>query len=175
MKQNRKIGYSEETRQFLHGNRADYCVYGDGTITRTWKRSMIEEKVAVYTKHGKAYVKCDRRDMVLKHIVAAAFLPEYRKGAAVVCIDHDEMNCAVDNLCVMTAKHLGRLTGHKARSEAVIVLDKRTGEIKNYRSIRRAAVGLCCSYQTMLDYINGKVKNSVLNDYQIKKIREVKK
>lgn len=100
---------------------------------------------------------------------------EVAQVLGVVCIDRDEMNCAADNLCVMTAKRLGRLTGHKARGEAVVVRDKRTGEIKKYRSIRRAAVGLCCSYQTMLDYMNGKVKNSVLNDYQIKKIREVKK
>ena len=170
MRQSRNVGFSDETRQFLHGERADYCVYGDGTITRTWKKSMIEEKVAVYLRRGKAYVKCGGREMVLKHIVAAAFLPEYRKGASVVCIDRDEMNCAVDNLCVMTKKHLGRLTGHKATSEAVAVRDKRTGEIKKYRSVRRAAVALCCSYQTVLDYMNGKVKNSVLSDYQIKKL-----
>ena len=44
MKQSRNVGFSEETRQFLHGARADYCIYGDGTITRTWKKSLIEEK-----------------------------------------------------------------------------------------------------------------------------------
>lgn len=170
MKQSRNVGFSEETRQFLHGARADYCIYGDGTITRTWKKSLIEEKVKIYMHHGKAVAKCGNRELIVKHIVAAAFLPGYKKGASVVCIDGNERNVAAENICIVKKEQLGRLTGHKSRSQAITVKNLSTGEIKKYRSVRRCALALNCSYQTVLDYVSGKVKNSVLSGYKIKAV-----
>lgn len=170
MKQSRNIGFYDETRQFYHGKRADYCVYSDGRVTRTWKKSMVEELVSVYLRRGKAIVKCSNKEFVLKHIVAAAFLPEYRKGASVICIDQNELNCSVDNLCVMSARQLGRLAGRKTKSWKVIVTDLRTGKTKKFRSVREAAKALHCSYQTVLDFMKGKYKNSCLGDYEIKRI-----
>ena len=169
MRQSQHIGFYDETRQFYHGERADYCVYADGRVTRTWKKSMVEELVKVYMNQGKARVKCGQKEFVLKHVVAAAFLPEYRKGASVVCVDGDELNCSVDNLCVMSARQLGRLTGHKSKSHAVTVKDLSTGKVERYRSVKEAAKSLYCSFQTVLDYMEGKAKKSILSGYEIKR------
>lgn len=174
MRQSRNIGYYEETQQFHHGKRADYCVYADGRVTRTWKKSMVEELVKVYLNKGKAKMKCGQKEFVLKHIVAAAFLPEYRTGAAVICIDRNELNCSVDNLCVVGKRQLGRLTGHKSKSHKVTVEDLNTGEVKKYRSVREAAKSLHCSYQTVLDYMNGKIKKSCLCGYKIKRMESTR-
>ncbi len=170
MRQSRNIGFCEDTKQFHHGKSADYCVYADGRVTRTWKKSMTEELVSVYLNKGKAKIKCGQKEFILKHVVAAAFLPEYRKGAAVICIDRNELNCHVDNLCVLGKKQLGRLTGHKAKSFKVTVEDLSTGKAQKYRSVREAAKSLHCSYQTVLDYMNGRAKNSCLRGYEIKRL-----
>lgn len=175
MRQSRNIGFYDETRQFYHGKRADYCVYSDGRVTRTWKKSMVEELVSVYLNKGKAKLTCGNKEFVLKHVVAAAFLPEYRKGAAVICIDRNELNCSVDNLCVMNSKQLGKLTGHMAKAYVVNVTDLRTGKTKRFRSVREAAKALYCSCQTVLDYMKGKIKKGILSDYEIKRIAHTSK
>lgn len=169
MKQSRSIGYYEYTKQFYHSERADFCVYADGRVTRTWKKSMVEELVQVYMRRGKAMLKCGQKTFILKHVVAEAFIPEYRKGASVVCIDRNELNCSVDNLCVMSSRQLGRLTGHMAKSWKITVKELSTGKTQKFRSVREAAKSLNCSYQTLLDYMKGKVKNSCLCGYEIKR------
>ncbi len=172
MKQSRNIGYCEETRQFYHSERADFCVYADGRVTRTWKKSQIEELVKVYLKRGKASLKCGQKEFIRKHVVAAAFLPGYKKGANVICVDGDELNCAVDNLCVMSKQQLGRLTGYKAKSYAVAVKEPNTGRVTRFRSVRDAAKSLHCSYQTVLDHMKGKWRNGCLCGYVIERIKD---
>ena len=100
MRQSRSIPFSLETYQFFHGKRADYCVYANGIITRTWKKSMIEEIVKPYMHKGNLTVKVSGKNLIVKHVVASAFLSDYSKGCSVVCIDSDETNCREDNLCV---------------------------------------------------------------------------
>lgn len=159
-----------ESRQFYHGPRADYCVYESGLVTRTYKHGLKEFKVAVFMRRGKAAVKCGQKEFILKHLVASQFIPEYKKGMAVVCVDGDEFNCCVENLCVIGKSQLGRLTGWKSTSQPVKVENKTTGEVQTYRSIREAAKKLNCSYQTVLDYLKGTYKNSCLTDFSITKV-----
>lgn len=165
---------TENSTQFYHGPRADYCVYDSGLVTRTYKKSIREVKVAVYMRRGKAAVKCGQKEFILKHLVASKFIPEYKKGMSVVCVDGDEMNCGVENLCVIGAAQLGRLTGWRATSQAIKVKDKTTGEVKTFRSVREAAKSLNCSYQTVLDYLKGTYKNSCLTNFKITKVAGAK-
>lgn len=168
MRNKQMIHPSDDTRQFLHGKRADYCVYGDGTITRTWKKSWIEEVVKPYLKRGKLTVKCGGKEFIVKHLVAWAFLPEYKKGLSVVCVDSNERNCAIDNICVISAKQLGRITGGtNKKCKKMFVSNSVTGRTFRANSARAAAKEMNCSYQTLLDYIAGKSKNSVLSDYRV--------
>lgn len=162
MRQSRNVGFSLETYQFCHGERADYCVYANGTITRTWKKSMVEEVVKAFMHKGRLTVKISGKHLPVKHVVAAAFIPSYRKGISVVCADGDETNCNVDNLCVISKRALGRITGWKAKAQRVAI-HLPDGSHKAYRSVREAAKALNCSYQTLLDYMAGNVKKSVLD------------
>ena len=43
-------------------------------------------------------------------------------------------------------------------------------ETRQFLHGARCALALNCSYQTVLDYISGKVKNSVLSGYKIKAV-----
>lgn len=166
MRQSRVIGFQVKTKQFHHGNRADFCVYADGTITRTWKKSMVEEKVKPFISHGKLTVKCGGRQFIVKHLVASAFLKDYQKGASVICVDGNNWNCCEENLCVVPKKMLGRITGWKARSQGILIKKENEKNFRAYRSIREAAKALNCSYQTLIDYINSKNKHSILEGVQ---------
>ena len=59
-------------------------------------------------------------------------------------------------------REVARITGPMSRSQAVVVQDKGR-KPKEYSSIRKAAKALYVSYQTLLDYLTGKYKSSVLN------------
>ena len=168
MKNKSIVGYSIETRQFLHGKRADYCIYGDGSVTRTWKVSMVEERVRPYMHKGKLMVKCGQQEFTVKHLVAWAFLENYEKGDCIICVDRDERNCAVENLCVMKSRQLGKLTGHLSRSCPVFVRNNESGQEVRYRSVREGAKALHCSYQTLFNYIKKEYKNSCLSKYTVK-------
>lgn len=170
MRQSRNIPFCLETYQFFHGERADYCVYANGTITRTWKKSMIEEIVKPYMHKGKLTVHVSGKNFIVKHVVAAAFLPNYRKGCSVVCVDRDETNCGEDNLCVISKRALGRITGWMSKSQKIEILRPGERAYKKYRSIREAAKSLNCSYQTLLDYVNKKNKSSVLDGIKVRVI-----
>ena len=165
---------TENSTQFYHGPRADYCVYDSGLVTRTYKKSIREVRVAVYMRRGKACVKCGQKEFILKHLVASKFLPDYKKGMPVICVDGDEMNCNVENLCIMSNAQLGRLTGWQATAQAIKVKNKTTGKVKTFRSVREAAKSLNCSYQTVLDYLKGTYKNSCLTDFKITKVNNAR-
>lgn len=169
MKTCRSIRASDYTQQFFHGKRADYCVYGNGTVTRTWRKSWIEEIVTPYLSKGKLTVKCGGKEFIVKHLVAQAFLPDYQKGLSVVCVDGNEKNCDMENLCVINKTALGRITGGKTRkAKKIYVRNIETNEHFTADSVRAAAKKMSCSYQTLLDYIAGKVKKSVLSNYEVR-------
>lgn len=146
------------------GKKYIYKIGTDGTIIKAGRKTYKESMATPYLKHGKLTVKVNNREFVLKHLVAKAFIKSYKKGLSVIHKDGNFRNCAADNLIVMTKQELGRLTGGESRRQAVVV----DGE-KHY-SIRAAAKALHCSYQTLLDYMDGKVKNSVLNGTKVRKL-----
>lgn len=56
----------------------------------------------------------------------------------------------------------GKTTGElNSKCKAVIVQERGKPAIR-YKSVRKAAKALYCSYQTLLDYLEGKSKRSVL-------------
>jgi len=97
----------------------------------------------------------------LKNLVAKHFVKGYRVGDFVECIDGNPFNCKVANLRIYTHSEHGKRTGWQSRSQAVVV-----GDVE-YRSVREAAKALHVSYQTLLDYMGGKVKHSVIRDIPI--------
>ena len=147
---------------FLRGKVYDYCVYENGKVTRTAKRSLKEIHVAVYLNKGRATIKAGQKEFALKHIVAQCFIKKYKKGLCVICCDGNELNCAVKNLLVCDKRFLGKRTGYLGRAKKIEINGVQ------YRSVREGAKALFCSHQTLLDYINRKNKNSVLKGVKVR-------
>lgn len=146
-----------------------FSVSEDGKVLRTNKKTYNEVIVPPFYKKGKtAAVKVNGKEQLIKHLVAAAFLVGYESGMGIFHKDGCEKNCSADNLVLVSRSDLGRMTGAMMqRRTPVKLLNLATAEVCTYASIREAARSLFCSYQTVIDYINGRVKNSALKNYKI--------
>lgn len=125
--------------------------------TRTGKKKIlkkcIHQGLVRVSIHG-------LRHPMLKRLVWKIVHGDLADDWLVECIDGDETNCNYLNLRIISKTDSAKISGPKSRSRAVIV---QQGEMtSHYRSVREAAKGLFVSYQTLLDYLDGKVKCSVL-------------
>ncbi len=154
-------------------NRHKYYVSNMGYVLSVSSKSYKERKLTGYIKQGRVnapyVIKLGTKEKCIKHLVAQAFIPGY-KGADsnVLHKDGNKLNCRVDNLIVVTKSQVAKITGPQSRAQKIIVTDCK-GDETVYSSIRKAANNLNCSYQTLLDYINGRYKKSVLDGYKIRK------
>lgn len=154
--------------------RHKYYVSNQGYVLSVSSKSYKERKLSGYKKQGRKnapyVIKLGDKEKCIKHLVAQAFIPEY-KGADsnVLHKDGDKRNCRADNLIVVPKSQVAKITGPQSRSQRIIVTDCQGNETI-YSSIRKAADTLNCSYQTLLDYINGRYKKTVLDGYVVRKI-----
>ena len=160
----------KECRIFYETQRAIYCAYDNGSITRTWKGNKHEEECKVYLNKNNAFVKAGQKNIIVKHLMAELFIKGYKKGMPVLCADKNELNCSVDNLIICTKRQLGKETGHLSHKNHQLRVTFPNGKVKTYNSVRKASNELYCSYQTIIDYMNGKSINSILSGYKIKRI-----
>lgn len=135
-----------------------YYVHTSGIVAVRYKHGK-ERILTPYLHNGKLCVKVDKLRPI-KHLVAAAALSGYRKGMPVIQRDRNPLNCDYKNLVLIPPEKLGAVTGHLA-GKAKPVRAYVEGSWKTFRSVRQCAIAIHCSYQTVLDYINGAVKNSV--------------
>ena len=138
-----------------------YSVREDGAVIKTSKIRFKESRARPYIRRGMAAVKINNRDYTLKNLVAEHFIEEYKKGDYVEAADGDPFNCAVGNLRIYTQKEHGERTGFRSRSHKIIA------DGVEYRSVRECARALFVSYQTVLDFLGGKSKKSVLQGVEI--------
>jgi len=142
-----------------------YYIHTSGIVAvkgKTGKEWMLQR----YMHRKDLACKIDNKMIKVKNLVAAAVFQSYKKGKPVICKDRNSENCDYKNLVVLDNRSLGKLTGHLSRSQKVLVITP-DGDRELHRSVRAAGKALNCSYQTVLDYISGKVKNSVLSGYVI--------
>lgn len=152
-------------KPLTHGKMYVYKIGNDGTVIKCSKKLYRESTSTPYIKDGKMAVKINGKEYYVKHLVAKAFIDGYKKGAPIIHKDGNPKNCSIDNLMLITKTELGRITGGDSRRKAVIVNGT------EYYSVRECAKHLYCSYQTVLDYLAGKVKSSVLDGMEIKYAR----
>jgi hypothetical protein len=112
------------------------------------------------------FVKVDKERMA-KKVVANAFVDNPNNWTCVMQIDGNWKNVRADNLKWVSASQYGKMTGHLSKSKPVKVIDKYKN-VKEYRSVRQCAKELGVSYQTILDYLNKKVKKPMFNVKWIK-------
>lgn len=169
MKNSFHTGNDVETLTFHKGKRAWYCVYANGIVTRTWLKSLREEKIPIYfhRRDKKAYFGADGKQYVLKHVVAKAFLPGYEKGTSVIVRDGNELNCSVENLKILSKREFSKYKSDYSKTSVRIKVISPSGTQTVYLSIRSAAEQLFCSCRTLQRYLKGKTQRSVLSDYRI--------
>ncbi len=75
-----------------------YCVYDNGSVTKTSKRTLYESSVKRENVNGIMKVRIDGKYITVKRLVAMSFCPHYKKGNVIVCKDEDERNLDIANL-----------------------------------------------------------------------------
>lgn len=151
-----------------------YYVSNQGYVLSVSSKSYKERRLTGYVKQGRKnapyIIKLDGKEKCIKHLVAQAFMPDYKGDKSVILHkDGNKKNCRVDNLIVVSKRQVNQITGALSTSQKVVVTDKQGIETV-YSSIRKAAIALNCSYQTLLDYMKGRYKSSVLDGYRIVKV-----
>ncbi len=109
-------------------------------------------------------VKIGKIEQPLARLVAILFVPRTADKNVVYIKDNKYKHIYADNLEWVTSEECGQRTGYSpSRSRPVVELDNKGNVIKEFRSARDAGKKLFLSYQTVLDYCNGKVKNPICN------------
>lgn len=153
--------YEHHSRLIYENRSWLYYAHSKGYIYKILKSDNTKIKKLGYLKNGILVVKINGKEKNVKTIIAAKFMRDYKPGICVGCKDKNESNLNVENLYLYTYIMHGKLTGYKSRTKKIIVSE--AGESKVYRSVRSCAKALGVSYQTLLDYLSGKYKNSVLD------------
>ena len=151
-----------------------YYVSNQGYVLSVSSKSYKERRLTGHVKQGRKNapytIRIGGKDKSIKHLVAQAFMPDYKGlDSNILHKDGNKKNCHVDNLIIVPKKQVCKITGPLSRSQKVVVTDKHGTETV-YSSIRKAAIALNCSYQTLLDYMKGRYKSSVLDGYKIVKV-----
>lgn len=123
---------------------------------------------ARYDKHGQKNrimyeIKISDKTISASRIVAELFVNKPSELHNVIeIINGNPKDIRAENLRWITKHEMATNTGYSPKRSKPVMLKKQDEE-KIYRSARSAAKDLNLSYQTVLDYCNGKVKKPVLN------------
>lgn len=151
-----KEKYEDEAWLNLSGTKNKYLISNYGRVKRIYKTS--ERLLLPYQRKGRGnlFVKIDGREIKVGHLVAEVFLRKWGSDERVVRKNGIVTDDYVGNLEIITTEELGKRTGFKSKSMAVVQIDAETGEVVNeYRSAREAARNYFLSYQVILDRCNG--------------------
>lgn len=143
-----------------------YSVSDFGRVMRTAKKSYKENVANLYVHKGVQCVKINRKEYRVKKLVLKIHSKDYQEGIGIIHKDGDLTNCKLTNLQMITKQELGALTGGLTKKSQKVICN---GQI--FSSERKCAKHLFCSYQALNDYLNGKVKNSVLSEHKIRRIK----
>lgn len=115
-----------------------------------------------FRKHNLFLVKIKDKDFNCARLVANAFIKKLSSEERVYHKNKFEWDNHYSNLKIVTLKELGKLTGYISKSKRVVEVKK--GEIvRTWLSARKCAKDLYVSYQTIMDYCNGKVDKPMFN------------
>ncbi len=110
-----------------------------------------------FRKQNLFIVKIKDKDMNCARLVANASIKPLSRKDRVYHKNGLEFDNHYKNLKIVTLKELGKLTGYISKSQRVVQIEKQE-IIKEWPSARKAAKELFVSYQTVMDYCNGKVQ-----------------
>ncbi len=156
--------YEHYQKLICENSKFYYYASSKGYISRVDKTTHRERIQTPYMHHNRLRVKVSSKDYNLAALIAKTFMRDYKDKCCVGYKDGNITNCSIDNLFLYSYSDHGRKTGYLSRSHPVIVHEFKKEPVR-YRSVREAAKALYCSYQTLLDYLKGASKHSVLKKY----------
>lgn len=134
-----------------------YYIHTSGVVCVRYKNGK-ERKLEGFVKDDDLYVKIENKAVKVKSLVAREMCPKYNSQQySVVLKDGNPKNCDWYNIEIFTKQELGKKTGILAGKNKKVSING-----KVYESVRVAAKELFVSYQTLLDYLSGKVNKSVI-------------
>lgn len=153
-------------KRWIPGYENKYFATESGRIFRHSKNGKHRE-LKGYQKRTNYVVKLTIDDKTKEHafnrIIWQTFNGEIPKGYVVDRKIKNLRNNQLSNLeCVSRAKS-GERTGGMSKSKPVEMLDENGEVIDWWKSARKAAIDLHCSYQTIMDICNKKVKKPMFN------------
>ena len=156
------MSYEHYSYKIHESDRAIWYADTRGFILKKYKISGKYTLLKGYIKDGFRVVKINSKECRFARVIAKTFMKEYHDDLLIGYKDNNKKNCSLDNLYLYTRRLHGKKTGYLSKSVPVIISDKKKGSVE-FRSVRQAAKSLYVSYQTLLDYLAGRVDHSVLN------------
>jgi hypothetical protein len=159
------LDYALEYDQvWIKGYEGKYIVSKQGQVFRLTKKGELVESKG-WISNGKYLIKLSKngktKEISKAVTVWQAFMGEIPKGHLVVRKNGVREDVYLQNLKLLTCQENGKLTGGTARSKEVVLIDELGDEVNSWKSARRAAKELYCSYQTISDICNKKRKDPV--------------
>ena len=149
---------------WIPGYEGKYYADINGSIWRV-RKTVPDTEMTGYIKKDKYIVKLTQSGKsvdVSKHqLIWISFNGKIPDGWIVVRKNGIIKDVYLQNLALRTKIEHGRLTGPRSRSKEVVQLDNDEKEVNSWRSARRAARDLYCSYQTVMDICNNKRKKPI--------------
>lgn len=143
----------------IHPTQPNYYVSDTGVI---WNARLGKEVAQFQKNNGHWVVKVvydgKSKEVKVSRLVAETWL-NLKNGQSVAHKNRNKKNNDISNLIVTSKSSLGKATGHLSKAKKVALYIDGI-QAKVYRSIRQAALDNGVSYQTINDYLEGKVKKS---------------
>lgn len=126
-------------------------------------------KIKVSEKHpGVVCCYINRKEKTLKHLVAKAFIKDYKDTDVIEHYDNDIFNCSVENLKLVSINE--HMKERNEKNKAIPVgLYINNELVQEFASYRHAAASLHIKDVTVMRYVKGQVKHKL---YDLRKLEE---
>jgi hypothetical protein len=165
-------------QKWIPGFEGIYYADINGKIWRVSK-TVKDSEVTGSVVRGKYIVKLrkDNKSYGLKkqQLIWKSFNGDIPKGYIVVRKNGITKDTYLQNLTLRSKSEHGKKTGHRSRSREVVQFNDKGEEINSFRSARRAASSLHCSYSSVSEICNKKVKAPIFNLMWEEDVRRKKK
>ena len=145
----------------IPGYDGQYQINIYGEIRRVCKSGKVKH-LHPYPKktNGQIHVKLKRKEIKVITLMTSTFFGKPAPGYVAYHNNGMKSDNSLGNIKIITKEEAGRLTGKLAERAMKILKINEEGEIVAcYPSAREAARKNYMSYQTVLDYVNGRRKN----------------
>jgi hypothetical protein len=150
--------------KILEGKRGTYFANKTGEFFIKYKKSGNIKYLTKYENraHKTVDITIAQKTYVAKNLIAKLFVRGYKDGDIVVQKNDDPFDCSLENLKVIPKSEYAKETYGLIGAQPVGLFED--GKlVKQWKSARKAAKDLFCSYQTVMDTCNGKWKTKLFD------------